>query len=170
MKDRLLIFMKNEGLTAGKLAEIVGVQPSAISHITSGRNKPGFDFLAALFNRFPDLNPRWMIVGEGEMILNTNGQTVNKTIRSVTETDTLLESQSIENESAVSAAPVEANIDVDAIIHEKQSAEVTCVTADNNKAPEKASGSASSLADRAKTIERIVFFHTDGTFSPYEQR
>lgn len=71
MKDRLLKFMQSKNISAGKLAEIIGVQPSAISHILSGRNKPGFDFLANLFNQFPDLNPRWMIVGEGNMIVMT---------------------------------------------------------------------------------------------------
>ena len=59
--------MRSEGLSAVKLAEMIDVQPSAISHIISGRNKPGFDFLAALFARFPDISPRWMILGEGEM-------------------------------------------------------------------------------------------------------
>ena len=47
--------MKNEGLSSSRLAEILEIQPSTISHIISGRNKPGFDFLVKILQRFPDL-------------------------------------------------------------------------------------------------------------------
>ncbi|MDL2320066.1 helix-turn-helix domain-containing protein [Alistipes sp. OttesenSCG-928-B03] len=67
MKERLVEFMKAEDLTASKLAEVLNVQPSAISHLLGGRNKPGFDFLAVLFSRFPRLNARWFMLGEGNM-------------------------------------------------------------------------------------------------------
>ena len=70
MKDRLTLFMQSEGLTAYRLAEIIDVQPSAISHILSERNKPGYDFLFKLFSAFPKLNPSWLILGSGEMYLD----------------------------------------------------------------------------------------------------
>ena len=66
MKDRLAEFLKSENLTAVKFAEIMEIQPSSVSHIISGRNKPGFDFISKLLMRFPDLNPDWLINGEGE--------------------------------------------------------------------------------------------------------
>lgn len=69
MQERLSIFLKEEELTSGRLAEIINVQPSAISHILSGRNKPGFDFISKLFHRFPKLNPKWIILGEEPMYL-----------------------------------------------------------------------------------------------------
>lgn len=69
MKDRILLFMKNEGLTNSRLAELIGVQSSNISHIINGRNKPGFDFIANILRRFPTLNPHWLILGVGEIYL-----------------------------------------------------------------------------------------------------
>ncbi len=77
MKDRILEFMKSEGLTNSRLAELVGVQSSNISHIINGRNKPGFDFIANILKRFPTLNPHWLILGVGDMYLNQMSATTN---------------------------------------------------------------------------------------------
>lgn len=65
MKERLAQFLKKEGLTAVKFAEIMEVQPSSISHLLSGRNKPNFEFISRMLLRFPDLNPDWLINGRG---------------------------------------------------------------------------------------------------------
>lgn len=67
MNERLAQFMRAEQLTAAKLAEIVQVQPSSISHLLSGRNKPNFDFIARMLRMFATLNPDWLINGIGEM-------------------------------------------------------------------------------------------------------
>lgn len=67
MKDRLILFMQAEQLTAARLAEIIDVQPSAISHIIAERNRPSYEFLYKLFSAFPRLNPTWFIIGSGEM-------------------------------------------------------------------------------------------------------
>lgn len=79
MNDRILEILKIKELTALKFAEIMNVQASSISHITSGRNKPSFDFIAKLLEKFPDINPDWLILGEGEMIRDeyTESQTSN---------------------------------------------------------------------------------------------
>lgn len=74
MQNRLSIFIKHEELTSGKLADLIGVQPSSISHILSGRNKPGFDFIAKIIQRFPLLNPKWLILGEGPMYFEDNAK------------------------------------------------------------------------------------------------
>lgn len=67
MKERLLIFLDKEGLTALKFAELMEVQPSSISHLLSGRNNPNFDFISKMIKRFPRLNPDWIVNGEGGM-------------------------------------------------------------------------------------------------------
>ncbi len=67
MKDRLLKFMNSEQLSSARFAEIIGVQPSSISHILSGRNKPGFDFIQKILGNYPSLNAEWLILGRGQM-------------------------------------------------------------------------------------------------------
>ena len=67
MKDRLLKFLNSEGLTPSLLADKLGVQRSGISHISSGRNNPSFDFIQKLLVKFPKLNAEWLILGQGSM-------------------------------------------------------------------------------------------------------
>ena len=71
MEEKLRILMQNENLTASKLAEILEVKPAAISHILSGRNKPSFELLCKIVNRFPQINPYWLL-GDAEEMHNTN--------------------------------------------------------------------------------------------------
>ena len=71
MNEKLRILMQNENLTASRLAEILEVKPAAISHILSGRNKPSFELLSKLVNRFPQINPYWLL-GDAEEIRNPN--------------------------------------------------------------------------------------------------
>ena len=56
MKEQLIKLINHYGLSASKLADIIGVQPSSISHIISGRNKPSFDFIKALIEKYPEIN------------------------------------------------------------------------------------------------------------------
>ena len=67
MKEKLSNFMKIEGLTSSRLAEILETQPSSISHIISGRNKPGFDLLKKILERFPNVNPDWLLLDSEQM-------------------------------------------------------------------------------------------------------
>ena len=71
MDEKLRILMQSENLTASRLAEILEVKPAAISHILSGRNKPSFELLCKLVNRFPQINPYWLL-GDAEEMRNTN--------------------------------------------------------------------------------------------------
>ena len=67
MREKLLVLMKNEGLTSSRLAELLGIQPSGISHILGGRNKPSFDFVQKILRRFPNINPDWLLLDSEQM-------------------------------------------------------------------------------------------------------
>jgi len=67
MKDRILKFITQEGISATKFADEIGVQRSSVSHILSGRNNPGFDFIQKILNRYRALNAEWLIQGSGAM-------------------------------------------------------------------------------------------------------
>ena len=67
MKEKLQQLMKSEGLTSSRMAEILGIQPSGISHILAGRNKPGFDLLQKILRRFPRVNPDWLLLDSEQM-------------------------------------------------------------------------------------------------------
>lgn len=66
MNRRLQQFLELEQLTPSRLADIMGIQRSGLSHILSGRNKPGYDFLNKLLKKFPQINAEWLITGNGK--------------------------------------------------------------------------------------------------------
>uniref|UniRef100_UPI0040560ED4 helix-turn-helix domain-containing protein n=1 Tax=Alistipes sp. TaxID=1872444 RepID=UPI0040560ED4 len=67
MKEKIQLLIKNEGLTQSRLAEILEIQPANVSHILSGRSKPGFELLQKILRRFPRLSPDWLLLDRGEM-------------------------------------------------------------------------------------------------------
>ena len=68
MKEQILKIMEAEGLTPAKFADEIGVQRSSISHIISGRNKPSYDFIMKIVERFRGINTDWLLTGKGSMI------------------------------------------------------------------------------------------------------
>ncbi len=67
MKDRILQIIETEHLTSGKFALTIGTQPSIISHILNGRNKPSMEIIQKILSTFPTVNPDWLILGSGSM-------------------------------------------------------------------------------------------------------
>jgi transcriptional regulator with XRE-family HTH domain len=67
MKDRILEFLKRENKTSAQFAEEIHVQPSGISHILSGRNKPSLDFVIKMLEKYSSLSTEWLIFGKGSM-------------------------------------------------------------------------------------------------------
>ena len=53
MKDRIQAFLQSENKSYAQFAEEIGVQPSGISHILSGRNNPSLDFVIKMLHRYP---------------------------------------------------------------------------------------------------------------------
>lgn len=68
--------MDYKSVSAGELSSLLEVQRSNISHILNGRNKPGASFIERFLKSFPDLNARWLLTGEGQMVVNS---TINNT-------------------------------------------------------------------------------------------
>jgi transcriptional regulator with XRE-family HTH domain len=67
MKERILAFLQSENKSAAQFAEELGVQPSGISHILSGRNNPSLDFVMKMLHKYPSLSPEWLLFGRGAM-------------------------------------------------------------------------------------------------------
>ena len=67
MIDRINLLMKAKNVTARQFAEEIGIQPSGMSHILSGRNNPSLDFVMKVVKRWPEVNINWLMFGMGEM-------------------------------------------------------------------------------------------------------
>ncbi len=68
--DRFKYLMKLNNLSASAFAEKVGVQPSSISHILSGRNKPSLEFIQKVLVQFPKVSADWLISGKTAVVEN----------------------------------------------------------------------------------------------------
>ncbi len=67
MKERILEFLRMENKTSAQFAEEIGVQPSGISHILSGRNNPSLDFIIKMLEKYSFLSTDWLLFGKGSM-------------------------------------------------------------------------------------------------------
>jgi len=137
MTDRLTQFLATEQLTPTRFADLIGVQRAGISHILSGRNKPGYSFFKKFIERFPSVNIEWLITGRGKMYKEMN-------------TPQLFPVQPIE------PTPIEEPELFSETSEKKE------IQAENPpKIPTE------SILNPSKTVEKVVVFYTDKTFSAY---
>ena len=171
MKERLAQFLQSEGLTAVKFAEIMEVQPSSISHLLSGRNKPNFDFISRLLLRFPDLNPDWMINGIGE-IYKSKPKQVEQKAREVSQemvTNVKEEPKSVDEKIITDVNNV--NIADFQLGTNDNKAEINDVTGVNGSQTQSAPISNSiPVAAEDKRVTRVILFFDNGSFEEYHNR
>lgn len=67
MNRRLQQFLEAENITQSLFADTLGVTRASISHILSGRNRPGFDFLESIALHYPEISLEWLLTGRGKM-------------------------------------------------------------------------------------------------------
>ncbi len=70
MEDRIRLLLEKEQLSSAEFADRIGIQRPTVSHVLSGRNKPGYTFLQRILTSFPSISARWLLLGEGEMYTN----------------------------------------------------------------------------------------------------
>lgn len=138
MNRRLQQFLSAENISQSQLAEILGVARASVSHILSGRNKPGFDFILNMTNRFPVLNIEWLISGKGRMYN--------------TPTTTLYDPHSVVEEIPSQINFTEEIQDFSEIATESAAPKVNTL---DSKAQQPTT---------QRSISKILVFYTDGTF------
>ncbi|MFN2396426.1 MAG: helix-turn-helix domain-containing protein [Bacteroidales bacterium] len=68
MVTRIQEIIKRYDLTPSKLADTLDVPRSTISHILSERNKPSLEFIQKIIDKFPEINIKWLLRGEGNIV------------------------------------------------------------------------------------------------------
>ena len=134
--------MDQKGLTPSELADTIGVQRSNITHVLHGRNKPSFQFIAKLLESFPEIDAKWLIMGEGNMVNIPESQTKIH----------FHEKEPLKTEPIPIENPQPSVKTENAPVRPK-------TTRDD--------GVATGLSPNNKEIERIVVFYTDQTFKQY---
>ena len=73
-RERIEKVKDSLGLTARQFASEIRVRPGTISNMMSGRNNPSLDVMKRIMERYPTLNPEWLIAGRGEMWRTVPGE------------------------------------------------------------------------------------------------
>ena len=67
LNKRVLSVMEHKQMSKSSFALALDSSLPVLTHISSGRNKPGLELIQRLLSRFPDISPDWLILGNGEM-------------------------------------------------------------------------------------------------------
>ncbi|NCC98624.1 MAG: XRE family transcriptional regulator [Bacteroidia bacterium] len=62
MQEKIRLLLEKEKLTPKEFAMKISIQPSAVSHFRSGRNKPSIDVVQKILKAFPNINPDWLLL------------------------------------------------------------------------------------------------------------
>jgi transcriptional regulator with XRE-family HTH domain len=149
MREKLLKLMKSEKLSSSRLAEILEIQPSSISHILSGRNKPSYDFLVKILRRFPTLNPDWLLL-DAEQMYRSN----EELDRHINDTNT----QSSQTTGSAEKMIVNSK---NALNPKNESSQ------NSTNRPIENIAAVANIATDGRTIERVIVLYTDKSFEAY---
>lgn len=67
MNTRLKQFLAAENISQSQFADTIKVVRASVSHVLSGRNNPGYDFIKAIMSAYPSLSIEWLMLGKGKM-------------------------------------------------------------------------------------------------------
>lgn len=144
MREKLLNLMKSEQLTASKLAELLDIQPSGISHILSGRNKPSFDLVQKILRRFPRVNPDWLLLDKDEMY------------------------RTIDIEPKPAALQSISTEELDGTMQQSPASRMTAPATNSTSASTPAQQIAAAYAPKSGNVKRVIVLFDDHTFESYE--
>ncbi len=157
MKERLEAFLKDNSMSYAKFAEAMDVVPARISHIMNGRNNPSFDFIETMLTRFPEINPDWLILGQGPMYRDRNPSTGNPQPKPL---PPFVQKELFEKEPPLIANTIPTNSPRTKEIESdtRNNSVHTLPNPQQNNAPNEI---------LAKKIARVLIFYSDNTFDEY---
>ena len=75
LNKRIIEVMVRTEHSKSSFATALVVSLPLITHITTGRNKPGMDIIQKLLTHFEQISPDWLLLGNGEMYRQQAKQT-----------------------------------------------------------------------------------------------
>jgi transcriptional regulator with XRE-family HTH domain len=72
--DRIEAMVKFSGLNQQEFTKRIGVSKSTFHNWKSGEKGIAFEYLGRILHAYAEINPRWLILGEGEMLIPQNHQ------------------------------------------------------------------------------------------------
>ncbi len=144
MKEKLEYLLRTGGYTATSLARLLEIQPSGLSHILSGRNKPSFDLVVKILRAFPDVNPDWLLLDSEEVYRTTAAPS-------------FAQKKNGEDDEKLSSLPfaLPSNIATSESLSEQKNGEATIF---------------SHVEVSGKRVEKVIVLYSDKTFDSYSAK
>ena len=170
MQDKIKELMEREGLSTSRFAELLGVQPSGVSHIVSGRNKPSFELLQRILRRFPKINPDWLLLDSVQMYRDGATSYGAFVHGNLSQSEPKVEERSAEPtpildmfvESVVDGVTPH-HMEVTALPHDYEPSQTA-------KSIEREAAQSAPVKDSGASVERVILLYDDGTFVSYKTK
>ena len=139
IKDRIDHIIRAKNLTATQFAEMMQIQPSNVSHLLSGRNKPSLDFLIKLKDVFPEYSFDWIILGKKPITLSERPQNVK---------------EELHNNASSPMVETSSNFgDLFSVTEKSEQDAINTIT--------------ETKIEQSKQVKQIVYIYDDNTFEIY---
>lgn len=154
-KDKIQYLLDRYSINATEFAQRIGVQKATISHYLTGkRSNPRMDVLHKIKQAFTDVNYQWLIEEDQEFTIVTNIANPNKVTNVYSE---------LPNEDR---EPPACQIDKNTLKEAPSQAYEPTVEADRTPTPDIKE---ENEAKTKKTLSRVGFFYSDGSFEMFEK-
>lgn len=143
MNRRIQQFLSAENLSQAQFADTIGVARASVSHIVSGRNNPGYEFIHNMAAHYPSLNLEWLITGQGKMYKNS---TENYPEPPSYTTESLFKDSDTKEETPL-PEPEPAKL------------HLSNINTSSNRV---------KSIDNKRNVSKIILFYSDGTFQEFK--
>lgn len=72
-------------LSRAEFCSKTGISQAVVSHIASGRNKPGYELIQRILIEFPMVSPDWLLLGKGNWLRKQEGAGTEELIEKIKE-------------------------------------------------------------------------------------
>lgn len=141
MKEKIEYLLRAGNYTATSLARLLDIQPSGLSHILSGRNKPSFDLVVKILRAFPDVNPDWLLLDSDQVYRNPTA-----------------------TELAVAQSFDDSNSEAASLFGASQNNQIS---ESKNEEKNEQPSIFSHAANCGKSVERVIVLYSDKSFDSY---
>ena len=151
INKRVQKLIEEKGFTHTQFANEVNVKRSVISHVVAERNRPGVELLQNILERFPDIDPKWLLLGQG------TSQVKQENTGTLTEEKTNKERREVASEKP----------DQTSSKKQAKQGQLGLFDEENKKGDESKETSPSIEVNQEKKIRRITVYFSGGHYEDF---
>jgi transcriptional regulator with XRE-family HTH domain len=156
LSEKIELLIKRKQLSASQFADKLGIPRSSISHILSGRNKPSLDVVQKILRVFPEISAEDLLFEDRSLSSSFVGTAPKEPVQAPIASPSLFDTvEPTPLESATTILPEPTLVQSNLRRTKESVVSAPVVSAPEVEKPERLE----------KSIERVLIFYTDGTFS-----